>query len=188
MKKLISAALLSLLVVMSSGCSSGPSPEVLQQRQQAVAKYGTRIVPGVSIGPVRLGMGLDEVQALLGDPDGKTLNSDGADMVWYVNSLNLVISFTPTATPTVSAVTTWAYANSDMTMGQMTWADTVPVQTEFTLPSGIKLGATSYDVERAYGSYTSTAGSIVMEYDRLGLSFVVTKDHRVMDISVAPPH
>ncbi len=181
-----SAAL--LLVSLLPACASGPyqaSAQDQQQRQQAVAQYGNRIVPGDGIGPVKLGMGMDEVQARLGEPDSADTGPEGNVAAWNYYSMNLYVGFTASSTPSVNSVSTWVYTKDSVSFGAQTWGDGYPVQTVFQLDDGIKLGSTSFEVQRAFGEYTDSSGGIMMQYPN-GLSFRVTKgDHRVVQIEVA---
>lgn len=180
---------LSLLMLLA-GCSSGPyqaSASALQQRAQVLSQSGTAIVPGQSIGPIRVGMDMDQVQALLGQPDGTQYNPSGVVDVWRYISMNLYIMFTDTPTPTVRTVTTEVYTKSAVTFGEQTWDDGYPVQTVYKTAGGIQLGSTSFDVQRAYGSGYADLGNeaLMMIYQGQGISFRVTRaDKRVVSITV----
>ncbi len=192
MKHLIRAAVFGLISLLLTSCASGPyqaPAEALQQRARVLSQYGTAIVPGQSIGPIRLGMGMDEVQALLGSPDGWSRNPNGIVDQWRYISMNLGISFTDTPTPTVNGVWTEVYTKEDdTTFGDQTWDNSFPPQTVFKTSDGIQLGSTSFDVQRAYGSgYSDTGGSaLMMTYAAAGISFRVTRsDKRVVYIGVS---
>ena len=190
MKHVIRTAALGLAFLSLASCANGPyqaSPEALQQRAQAVSRYGTAIVPGQSVGPIRIGMGMDEVQALLGAPDSTSHNPNGVVDQWWYISMNLGVGFTDTATPTVNSVWTEVYTKSDgVTFGEQTWDDGYPVQTAYKTGSGIQLGSSSFDVQRAYGSgYTDPGGDALMMKYGNGISFRVTRsDKRVVAIYV----
>jgi hypothetical protein len=171
------------------GCASTSSGNVsgadVQKRQQAVAKSDLVIVPGRRIGPVRLGMGWDEVIATLGEPDFSYTNTGdrskiGTQMRYW--SLNLEVFFDTSATPTVNSIRVVAYPSKSMSFGSMTWADLEPVKTAFKTSDGIGLGASSFDVARAYGTYQAD-GMVDMNYKQRGLYFLVTKDHRIWSIT-----
>lgn len=190
MKHIMRIAALGTLCLLLTSCASGPyqaPAEALQQRARVLNQYGTTIVPGQSIGPIRLGMGMDEVQALLGNPDGWSRNPNDIIDKWRFFSMNLGISFTDTATPTVNAVWTEVYTKEDgVTFGEQTWDDGYPVQTAFKTSNGIQLGSTSYDVQRAFGSnYVDPANDALnMKYS--GITFRVTRsDKRVVEIIVS---
>jgi len=178
------------LLMLLAGCSSGPyqpSAEALQQRAQVLNQYGTAIVPGQGIGPIRVGMGMDQVQALLGPPDGTVYNPSNIVDGWRYISMNLFIMFTDTPTPTVRTITTEVYTKSEVTFGDQTWDDAYPVQTVYKTASGIQLGSSSFDVQRAYGSgYADLGGqALMMIYQGAGISFRVTRaDKRVVSITV----
>lgn len=192
MKHIFRTLALILAFLSLASCASGPyqaSAEALQQRASVISRYGTVIVPGESIGPIRLGMGMDEVQAMLGTPDGTSYNPNGVVDEWRFISMNLGIGFTDTPTPTVNAIWTEVYTKSDgVTFGEQTWDDGYPVQTLYKTSDGIQLGSTSFDVQRAYGSgYTDPGGSaLMMTYANAGISFRVTRsDKRVVSIGVS---
>lgn len=190
MKHVIRSAAIGIAILLLAGCASGPyqaSPEALQQRAAAVSRYGTAIVPGQSVGPIHMGMGMDEVQALLGAPDGTSYNPNGIVDEWRYISMNLTVGFTDTPTPTVNSVATEVYTKSDgVTFGEQTWDDGYPVQTIYKTGSGIQLGSSSFEVQRAYGSgYTDTGGEALMMKYANGITFRVTRsDKRVVAIYI----
>lgn len=188
MKHLIGSVCLATLLLAACTTGHQASPEALQRRAQALSRYGTTIVPGESIGPIRLGMGMDEVQSLLGKPDRTTSNRQGIVDQWHYISMNLSIAFTDTAAPAVRSVWTQVYTTNGVTFGKQTWEDGEPVQTEYKTANGIHLGSTSFDVQRAYGSdYSDPSGvALMMDYDSYGISFRITQsDKRVVVISVS---
>lgn len=183
-----------IVFMLLASCASGPyqaPADQLQLRAAAISRYGTTIVPGQGIGPIRLGMGMDEVQALLGKPDNTRYNPNGITDVWGFVSLNLGVGFTDTATPTVNSVWTEVYTKSDgVTFGDQTWDDGYPVQTVYKTSNGIQLGSTSFDVQHAFGSnYVDPANdALMMKYGSGsidGITFRVTRsDKRVVAIYI----
>lgn len=172
------------------GCASTSSNNAsnadLQKRKQALANSDLLIVPGQRIGPVRLGMGWDEVIAALGEPDYSYTNTGDPlkiDTQMRYFSLNLQIFFTTSAAPTVNSIKVLVYPSNGrtLTFGSMTWADLEPVTTAFKTAEGIGLGASSFDVARTYGTYEAV-GMVGMNYKQPPLFFNVTKDHRVWAI------
>jgi hypothetical protein len=198
---LIHLSLAAAMTLMLAGCAfptgSGSSASTvsaadLQKRQQALASSDNLIVPGQRIGPISLGMGMDQVAATLGQPDESRTDyypNGGAayNTQWWYDSIDMVIGFTTSAAPSVKSVETQLYANrSGLTMGNTAWSDLTPGHTTFQTASGIRLGSSSFDVARTYGAYTDLSG-IIMTYDHLGMVFTVTDDHRIYAITVYPP-
>jgi hypothetical protein len=139
----------------------------MQKRQQAIAQSDMLIVPGQRIGPIRLGMGMDEVVAKLGQPDFTETSE------WRYWSLNLVVGFYTSPAPAVAGLST------------QIWAD-VPLSTVFRTAEGIGIGSSSFDVKRAYGKPHVTAFSGAtgnMFYDSPQIRFF-TLDYKVDMIDV----
>lgn len=160
----VSLGIGAAMLVSAGGCASScaPSAADMQRRQQALAASDHLIVPGERIGPIRIGMGMDEVQALLGRPD--SVKTDHPIYIsWRYSSLNLLITFEKSATPSTEAVTTttWAFQG-----------DTPNVTTVFHTAEGVALNVSPFDVKRAFGEYKQALwGSCVsMVYPQLGLS------------------
>lgn len=70
----------------------------------AVSDY---LIHGERIGPIRLGMCMDEVIATLGHPDCKQMTRDSYH--WHYPDLNMQIDFSLGAAPSVRQVETGAY-------------------------------------------------------------------------------
>jgi len=159
-------------VVLLAGCaSSGVSAADMQKRQQAVAASDLLIVPGERIGPVRLGMGMDELVAKLGQPD--IVIHQIVDDRWDYRSLNLMVGIDHSAAPAVNDIS------------NVNWSD-APLLTVFKTAEGIGIGASSFDVKRVYGSPDS-GDSYDMTYHSLRMRFFITDtDHSVMQISTGP--
>jgi hypothetical protein len=195
---LIQLSLAAAMTLTLAGCAfptgsgSRVSATDLQKRQQALASSDNLIVPGQRIGPISLGMGMDQVAATLGQPDVARTDyypNGGAayNTSWWYDSIDMKIYFTTGAAPSVSSVETRLYTNrSGLTMGNTAWSDLTPGRTTFQTASGIRLGSSSFDATRAYGAYTDRGG-IIMTYDRLGIVFTVTDDHRIYWIDVDAP-
>jgi hypothetical protein len=157
------------------------------KRQQAMAVSDHLIVPGQRIGPIYLGMGLDQVAATLGQPD-YAVNLYGGQGDWKYVSLNLSIFFyTASAAPSVTSLQTVAWNDTGKTLGQSTWADCEPITTVFQTATGIGLGATSYNVREAYSAYGyQDMDGYGMNYKQLGIYFALQSDRRVTTIIVSP--
>ncbi len=169
----LSAFLASALFGCASTGTNAVSGANLQKRQQALAKSDLLIVPGQRIGPVRLGMGWDEVIATLGEPDFSYTNTGDItkiDTQMRYWSLNLEVFFDTSATPTVKSIRVVAYPSKSIEFGSLTWADLEPVATAFKTADGIGLGASSFDVARSYGTYQAN-GMVDMNYKQRDLYF-----------------
>jgi hypothetical protein len=162
------------------------SPADLQKRQAVIAS-AREIVPGRRIGPISLGMGQDQVLATLGQPDYAIPAQGYSGPKYYYDSLNLIVFFTSEAAPSVNFISAQAFTKGVRTLGKTNWKDIQPIQTNWSGSSGVNLGATAFDVKRAYSAYgyEDTSG-IMMNYKGLGISFVLTMDHMVSSISVKP--
>jgi len=151
------------------------------------------IVPGQRVGPIRLGMGMDEVLATLGKPAWSYINPGDylkIDTEMNYPSLDLEIRFTAGATPTVKSITVTAYTKSSMLMNRVTWSDIRHFNNVFHTAQGFGLGSSSFEVARAYGSYDSNSTRAVgnnMNYKNLGLYFLSTQDFRIYSISISSP-
>lgn len=187
----VSALIFSLAF---AGCSTGPyqpSVQAQQQRKSAMEHSDYLVVPGERIGPIHLGMGMDEVEALLGqEHDGGTLAEAGIGETWNYISLNLEIGFDASSAPSVNFIATTTWTKNSTTFGEEKFSEDYPVSTVFHLDNGIALGSTSFEVKRAFGSNFEDVGNsgIMMAYDNAGISFRVTKqEHRVVAIMVRRP-
>jgi hypothetical protein len=161
-----------------------------------VTSPDNHIVPYQRIGAIRLGMGMDEVQSLLGKPyswtcvclaPGSSKAMADADS-WVYTDPNLQISFDRGAAPIVSGIATLAFSRKRKTFGTLYWKDIDPVKVAFQTTSGIALGSSAFDVRRAYGDdgYEDIDG-VVMNYKSLGLTFSITRDHIVWEIGIYQP-
>jgi hypothetical protein len=81
---------LSLILV---GCASNTGGVDEQKRQQALASTDKLIVPGKRIGPIGLGMGMDEVSAKLGRPSTTSNPSIDHSVMWRYGDLDMEITF-----------------------------------------------------------------------------------------------
>lgn len=152
------------------GCAaSNVSAADMQKRQQALAASDLLIVPGERIGPVRLGMGMDEVLSKLGRPD--IVVDDEAISIWRYWSLSLTVSFDDIAAPVVRDINT------------MYWSD-VPSHSVFKTAEGIGIGSSSFDVNRTYGSPDSGGPQNVMNYFSRGMQFGIN-DYAVSGIQIS---
>jgi hypothetical protein len=149
------ALLLGSAALLVTGCLESKAPSAdLQKRQQTLEQSDHLIVPGQRIGPVRLGMGMDELAATLGQPDSIQKRS-GAWLYW---SLDLVVAFDSSAAPAVAGVT------------NTTWTGDPP-RALFKTAEGIGIGSSSFDVKRTYGSPDEDQGEEFV-YRSRKLSFI----------------
>lgn len=174
-KLLAGAGALTVLTGCASGGGSVPAVDI-QKRQQALSSADRLIIPGERIGPIRLGMGMDEVSAMLGKPDVAYTSeypNGSKPATWKYWSLNLALIFSSDSAPSVDTIQTIAWKGESIT-------------TIFKTVNGIGLGASSFDVKRAYSSYNyrDTEG-MVMDYKNLGIIFTLEpSDHRILQIQV----
>jgi hypothetical protein len=102
------------------------------------------------------------------------------------DSLNLIVYFSADAAPTVISITAQAFSEKGTRpMSEMYWKYFEPIETNWSTLQGINLGATSFDIKRAYSAfqYDDTAG-VMMDYKGLGITFSVSVDHKVYAITV----
>jgi hypothetical protein len=193
---LIKFSLIAAVTLMLAGCDSisgsggGASAADQQKRQQAMASSDHLIVPGERIGPIRLGMGMDEVAATLGQPDVAYKPFTGHDFVtWNYLSLNLIVNFSEGAAPTVTSIktTAWSRSGQALPLASSTWADFNPINAVFQTANGVELGSTSFEAARAYSSYSyqQDSYSTEMNFNKLGIQFVIEQaDHKITCISI----
>ena len=148
----------------------GVTPNVIDANEQAPP---LPVVPGVGIGPVRLGMTSEEVRQVLGRPDKVRMTEDGLPSVmWYTKSLGVTVLFGSDEDERNRVV---AVSGS---LGQY-------VAKRFrdftgTTPEGIGLGATAQEIIAAYGetdNHTiSQNGEEVIVYAQPSLDFRLSAD------------
>lgn len=180
---------LAITAFLFFGCASTGSNSVsgadVQKRQQALARSDLLIVPGQRVGPIRIGIGWDEVIATLGEPDFSYVNTGDPlkiETQMRYHSLNLEIVFGGSATPMVKLMRVVARSTKQTYCQASNWAEMEPVTTAFKTAEGIGLGSSSFDVARTYGPYEAV-GTVFMRYPQRNLGFTVTPDHRVCAIT-----
>jgi len=180
-KSTVTGALLSAMLALS-GCATNSSavehykPDE-QRRQQVFAASDKLIVPGRRIGPISLGMGMDEVVGKLGKPD---LNIAGGQYPGGAHygpefrywSLNLAIVFDASAAPAVVSVQ------------NVKWRDAALLAV-FKTADGVGIGSTSFEVKRVFGTPSQDA-SEVMWYRSRGVFFEFT-GYDVRKVTVSAP-
>jgi hypothetical protein len=189
-KFLLNAAMILALASYASDSCYGDGDSVSaadrEKRRQAMAASDHLIIPGERIGPIRLGMGMDQVLETLGRPDSTQTTRDSYH--WHYSDLNMQLDFDLGAAPSVRQVQTGAYTDKPIDTNAMVWSDLKPVTTVFCTDNGIQLGASSFDVKRAFSAYSYTdPGGVVMNYEHVGIRFGVTSDFRVWAMCVAYP-
>lgn len=185
MKRYITAlAVILTLALAATGKDKISAADVAKQQ---AALQNTTIIPGRSVGPIRLGMGMDEVQNMLGKPYGWTNADNISGATWRYPDLNLQISFDRGAAPVVTGVQAVAFSRKRGTLGNLYWKGILPVKIPFQTGNGITLGSSAFDVRRAYSNQFWDTGGIIMDYRSLGLTFSTTMDHVVWAIGVYAP-
>jgi hypothetical protein len=191
MKKALLMVSMLLLVcgsVSAHGKKIKLSAEDLQKRQAAKAADHL-IVPSRGIGPLKLGMAQDQVLAILGQPDYAVPAKRYFSPKYMYDSLNLMVAFSSDAAPTVISITAQAFSEKGARpMTEVYWKYFEPIETNWSTLQGVSLGATSFDIKRAYSAfqYEDTAG-VMMDYKGLGITFSVSVDHKVYSIAVSAP-
>lgn len=183
---LIAIVGLGIALFLAGGCASSRAVSAadIKKRHQAVAQSDRLIVPGERIGPIRIGMGADELRAMLGQPEEIQLSrSDlpSSATSWGYSSLGLRVVFDQSLTPSVSAVNTVDFRHF-LTPGVGTVEGTA-----FHTAEGIALNASPFDIKRLYGpcqevKYLDARGG-AMEYPVRGVTFEVW-DGKIFRISV----
>lgn len=142
----------ALLVSLFAGCSKRPAAGAWTSSDSIV------IEPGVSIGPLRSGMTMQQVITEFGEPDQKE------EVLRYPN---LGLSVLPAKGGLVGAVLCLSSGKSG------------PVTKSFAgrTKEGIGIGSSRADVINAYGEPTSTeslrSGTEVLKYKPLGVDFKI---------------
>jgi len=153
-----------------------------------VTSPDNHIIPYQRIGAIRLGMGMDEVQSMLGKATGWTNADTISGATWNYGDLNLQISFDKGAAPVVTSIRTVAWSRKPGTLGNLYWKGIEPVKVIFQTIDGITLGSSAFDVRRAYSNYGyEDVQGFSMNYKSLGLSFSITRDHMVWAIGIYQP-
>src|SRR5262249_37330509 len=137
-------------------------PAADAQRREEVIKSNRLIVPGERIGPIRLGMGMDEVRAVLGQPDETFSGEPDPEIVgdtwapmWHYKSISLLIWFSGDAAPIATSIATVARSGEGF-----------KPKVYFRAAEGVQIGTSSYDVKRAYGTPLES-GPDYMRYEPL---------------------
>jgi hypothetical protein len=187
MKKPLLMVLLLLLICVSASAGGKKiklSPADLQKRQAVMASADHEIVPGRRIGPIRLGMGQDQVLQILGQPDYDLPGDRGHYPNYQYISLNLRVSFSSGSTPSVIVIDAQGWSSGHKTLGETHWKQIEPVEVNWATSSGVKLGSSSFDVKRGFGTPGEDDSRYSMLYKNLGLSLILTVDYVVDSISV----
>jgi hypothetical protein len=186
------AALGVILMLAGAALAKDKTSAADASKRQAAAR-NTTIIPGRSIGPIRLGMGMDEVQSMLGKPSAWKYLPQGGKSVseassWFYDDLNLEVFFSSGAAPMVTAIRTAGWPHKRIKSGNFASKDIDPVKVRFQTTDGITVGSSAFDVKHAYSDYgrDGQQGQF-MSYTSLGLSFDITSDHIVYGISVSKP-
>lgn len=182
-----------IAVLLLAGCAGGGgggSVDVWQgargnpqMQQQAMAKTDHLIVPGGRIGPIRLGMSMDEVTDTLGASPLYLNRHGGPGLIGTTlkyPALNLTIDFDKSPTPTAFNI---QYSVSARSNAATAWSDFEPASVDFHTARGLTVGSTSFDASRMYGQYHYTS-SDDMNFEQLKMELLLTDDHRVWSIEI----
>ena len=160
--------LLSLiLALVSGGCAA------VQSDSERVVPGGP-IVPAERIGPVALGMTVDEVVRILGRPDQIDKNpADHPDQIqrYSFDRIGWFVSFSPIPASEATTIST--------------------TSTRYVTDRDIRVGSSGTEVVRAYGrEYTTNRGgqTVWAVYSHLGIQFGLWTDNRVFRIAVMRPY
>lgn len=189
MKRLFAILCIVMLPVSLSSPASARNVD-----SSRVTSPDNLIVPYQRIGAIRLGMGMDEVENILGKPRSwETQGYIGASKAasnassWSYTDVNLQIFFDSGASPVVTAVRTLVWSRGRRKFGNFYWKDCDPVKVSFQTAKGITVGSSSYDVIRAYGDQFTVTDGVFMESKTLGLYITLTTDHIVWSINIRQP-
>ncbi len=172
---------------------SAPRASEAQSRDthpNVVTSPDNLIVPSQRIGAIRLSMGMDEVQSMLGKPSGWVAadNAAGIGPTYFYESLNLAMTFSSGAAPSVIGIRASGWTRGRKTIGNTYWKDIKPVNVSFKTVEGITIGSSAFDVVRAYKAYEyQDRQGLMMIYKGLGLTFFTTMDHMVYGIGIYQP-
>jgi hypothetical protein len=155
-KKYIAALVVTLMLAGTALGGDKAAKADAAKRQAAI--QNTAIIAGQSIGELRLGMGMDEVESMLGKPSGwKYLPTGGKSVSeassWFYNDLNLEIFFGRGAVPVVTSIRTAGWPHKRIKSGNFAWKDIDPLMVKFQTAEGITIGSSAFDVQRAYSNY-----------------------------------
>jgi hypothetical protein len=158
------------------------------KRQTAI--QNTTIIPGRSIGLIRLGMGMDEVNSILGTPDFNYSEGSGAysSTTWKYISINLMMMFDGGAAPTVTSITATGWSHGAHKMGDIYWTKNIETPVvNYSTNTGVTLGSTSFSAIRAYAGRNYEDSKVWVTFKDLGLTLLISMDHMVYGITVAAP-
>jgi hypothetical protein len=187
MKKAVLTALVMLVLCVSASAKAKKiklSAADLQKRQAVMASADHEIVPGRRIGPIRLGMGQDQVLEILGQPDYDIPGNRAFYPRYQYISLNLCVSFSGGSTPAVIVIDAQGWTGGHKTLGDTYWKQIERVEMNWSTGTGVKLGSSSFDVKRAFSAHEFDDSRYSMLYRNLGISFTLTEDRVVDTISV----
>lgn len=191
MKKYIAALVVTLMLAGTALGGDKAAKADAAKRQAAI--QNTAIIAGQSIGELRLGMGMDEVESMLGKPSGwKYLPTGGKSVSeassWFYNDLNLEIFFGRGAVPVVTSIRTAGWPHKRIKSGNFAWKDIDPSWSSSKPPRESRLAPrpSTSSVLIVTTSGTAKRGQF-MNYASLGLFFDITSDHIVYGIQVSKP-
>lgn len=146
------------------------TPTVVDANEQAPP---LSVVPGVGIGPVRLGMTSEEVRQVLGRPDKVRMADDGLPSVmWYTQSLGITVLLGSNEDERNRVVSVSGSLGQYVAKRYRDFTGTTP--------EGIGLGATAEHIIEAYGKTdnhtVSQGGNEIIVYDHPSVDFRLSAD------------
>ena len=178
------------IILMLAGAALGKSRGAkisaadVAKRQAAI--QNTTIIPGRSIGLIRVGMGMDEVYSILGKPDFNYHAIVGSSSAtWKYLSINLMMNFDGGAAPTVTSISAIGWTHGARRMGDIYWKKNVePPVVNYSTDTGVTVGSTSFSAVRAYAGRNYEDQTVWITFKDIGLTFLISSDHMVYAITV----
>ena len=190
MKNYIAAAGIILMLAAPALAKEKSSKiSAADQAKRQAAAQNTLVVPGRSIGPISLGMGMDQVVSVLGQPDfNYTQNAGATWTTWKYISINLIITFGPGAAPSVTSIAAAGWTHGAQRMGDISWAKNVEAPSVYyATNAGVTLGTSSFAAIRDYAGQAYEDNTVWITFKQLGLSLNISTDHVVYGLTVRPP-
>ena len=156
--------------LMAVRLPAGVTPTVVDANEQAPP---LPVVPGVGIGPIRLGMTSEEVRKILGRPDKVRMAEDGLPSVmWYTETLGITVLLGSNEDERNRVVSVSGSLGHYVAARYRDFTGTTP--------EGIGLGATAEDIIAAYGATDnrtlSQNGTEIIVYEHPSLDFRLSAD------------
>ena len=159
-----------LLLVLAGAVVGGALlvRQMSERRAARVASLPSLMVPGDTVGPVRLGMTRQQVTAALGEP----YSIEAGGRTWQYRDPGIAILWGRDEPPTVGAVLAGGHEK----------LSNVPFRTA----EGIGLGSTADELRAAWGQPDAGSSGETMNYGSRGMQFML-RDGRVVWFAVRKP-